>query len=395
MKLKFFVLLSVLVIMYTCSFGQDSVSTGASKYVLVEEATGAWCGYCPDGEQVMEQQIKAVYPKANVISWHGPAGEGDPMDMAGDPYCSILPYDSLGFPSGMIDRMPYHPFGGPLTYCQDKSVWATDVAGRLAATANFQVDMACGYNSDSRVLTVTVTGTALSALTGNWNINAYVTEDSVSSADAAYQQRSYMYTDASSWYYDQCKAVCPGDTSCAECAILPDSIYKHMQVARAILATVGIWGDTAFTNPASGAMYSETYTYTIPAGYNAAHMKVIGLVQKNGPTVYARPIENSITSSIRLIGSTEVHPVYTMTGVELLPNPAQNTIIVKGILSNPVATRIVINNTLGRVVLEKNYAVSGTVFAENIELGNMSNGVYFMQIINNGETVTRRFIVSK
>lgn len=379
------------------SFGQYSVSTGSNKYVLLEEATGTWCGFCPDGAQIIEEDIKTHYADSayvNVISWHGPLASpyNEPLAVAGDPYCTINAYDSLGFPSAMIDRMP---FGGH--YSQNRGMWKSDVVSRRSATANFQVDMRSTYNPTTKVLKVTVAGKALAAMTGTYKINAYLIEDSITSAGAN-EQHSYMYDDASSWYHNLCSAPCPSYT-CSDCAIIPTDKYAHMQVARAVLATAGIFGDTAFTNPAINTKDSVTFTYTVPSTYVANNLKVIGMVQKYGGNVYDRAIENSITAKVRLMPATApttgIANVYTPTEIMLVPNPATNNITVNGTLSAPGFTKITITDVIGKVISESEYNASGNDFSENISLSNFRNGVYFMNIANNGTSVTKQFVVAK
>jgi len=396
MKLKSTLLIFAALLIGADSFAQLHVSTGTKKYVLLEEATGTWCGYCPDGAQRIEQAIKgdtSLGNWTNVISWHGPSASHpeEPMPAPGDPLATNSNYDSLGYPSAVVDRAPYSGM-----YSQNRGYWATAVGARKTTSANFQVDMKSTYDTGLRLLTVTVTGKALAALTGKWALNVFVVEDSVSSAAPAYAQHSYMYSSSTSWYYNQCLSACPS-YACSSCAILPDTIYAHMQVARAIMSAGGYWGDTVFTNPASGTVKSKTYTYNVPAGYNAKYMKVIGLVQKYGGNQYDRAVENSITAKLRLMpkNALGIKEGMTMKDIELFPNPTKNMITVRGRLESPNNTRIAIFNATGQSVISNEYPANGTDFAETIQLGNIPSGVYFMHIINNGETLTERFTILK
>lgn len=403
MRFKSTLLMSGLLLSGAVANAQYHVSTGTTKYVLLEEATGTWCGYCPDGAQIIEQDITcsscSTEPYTNVISWHGPAASPyfEPLAVTGDPFNTAAPYDSLGFPSGVIDRAGGTNSWGTAGMSMDRGAWQTNITNRAGTSANFQVDVYGQYNPSTRVLTVTVYGKALSALTGTWNINAFLEEDSISSA--TYPQHSYMYSGpTSSWFYNLCASICPGYSDCASCAIIPSANYAHMDVARAILSTSNsLWGDAAFTNPASGTTVGKTYTYTVPAAYNPTYLKVIGLVEKSGGNVYTRPIENSIVSRVRLMPSSglEVAEVKTMQNVELFPNPASNAITVKGTLDNPTDTRVVVYNSIGQVVSDNNYKANGSMFYETISLDKLSSGIYFMHIINNGERITKKFTIEK
>ena len=96
MKLKSILFLSSAMLMFTNSFGQLHVTTGTTKYVLLEEGTGTWCGYCPDGAQDISQSID-TNKKALSASWHN----GDPMEVSGDPFNNAF---ITGFPMATIDR---------------------------------------------------------------------------------------------------------------------------------------------------------------------------------------------------------------------------------------------------------------------------------------------------
>ena len=183
--------------------------------------------------------------------------------------------------------------------------------------------------------------------------------------------------------------------------ISPASRYAHMGVVRNILATGGsIWGDIAFANPAVGDSITKTYTFTLPATYVSKYTKVVGLVQKYGTTTNDREIENSIDADVRtmwkVLPTTSVaNAPVTLENVELFPNPAANYINVKGYLSAPTATEITITNTIGQVVAQHQYPAGSSNFSENIQLNDLSAGIYFMNIANNGATVTKKFVINK
>ncbi len=391
MKRKFILLLSSAMLLMFGAFAQMHVSTGTTKYVLLEEGTGAWCGYCPDGAEDIVRDIIPTYPHVLVASFHN----ADPMALSPDTYNTD--YTALvGYPAACIDRTAQ---GSGVAVGRP---WDGPIAARMSATPNFQVDMVSTYDTGSRLLTVLVTGTALTSLTGNWNINAYVTEDSISSAGGN-DQANYA------------RPPCPGGCNnywqfCGTAAdtswwwnlgdpIAPASKYYHMDVVRAVLATTGgIYGDPAFTNPSIGTTNSIRYTYTVPAGYNHKLMKVIGLVlAQNTAAGSVATVENGMSAKLRLmpLNETAVPQTPAMEDVKIYPNPAKSMITVIGTLDNPTDTRIVIYNAIGQIVTDKTYKANGSGFMQSIDLDNTSNGLYFMSISNNGKSITKQFVISK
>ncbi len=366
---------------------QSKVTTGGQKHVLLEEGTGTWCGYCPDGSQRIQETIEPNYPRCIAVAFHN--GSSDAMTISGDPFNSVY---ITSFPGGAIDRVPFtHTISGsPVTSVNvNRGFWSTDVGVRNALSPKFDVSMTSTYDSVTRVLNIQVKGKALVAATGNYRINAYIVEDSISSAASGYQQVSYMNATSGSWFMGYGSPISPA------------SRYAHMGVVRNILATGGsIWGDIAFANPAIGDSITKTYTFTIPATYVSKYTKVVGLVQKYGTTTNDREIENSIDADVRsmwkVLPTTSIaNAPATLDNVELFPNPAADYINVKGYLSVPTATEITITNTIGQVVAQHQYPAGSSNFSENIQLNDLSAGIYFMNIASNGAGVTKKFVINK
>jgi hypothetical protein len=270
------------------SFGQtvyDSVTTGGLKYTLLEVTANKNDMYTPDADQDVIEKVQPMYPRAIMTFWHSTfSTPADPMIITGDPFAGTG-YVSA-FPRGTIDRAM---FSGSV---EQNRPWETKVGTRDALSPNFDVKVACTYDQVSRLLTVRVTGTSLVTLTGNWRINAFVVEDSISSGlSSLYNQKNFYNPTGTASHATGSPSYFIG----AGNPITSGSLYSHMHVARAILCPGGdIWGEAAFSNPTSGTSVTKTYTYTIPVSYVAKNMKVIGLVEKYGATTTDRAVENAI-----------------------------------------------------------------------------------------------------
>jgi hypothetical protein len=378
MKLKSILLGMSAVLGAAGAYAQSEVATGGQKYVLLEEGTGTWCGYCPDGSQRIQETIEPTYPRCIAVAFHN----GDGMALTGDPFNATY---ITGFPGGTVDRVPYP---SSATSCQmGRGSWAAATGVQYGVTPTFDVRMISTYDTATRLVTVKVTGKALVASTGSFRINAYVIEDSISSA--TYPQGSYMNTTTGSWYMGKGSPITPA------------SWYAHMGVVTKVLATGGsIWGDAAFTNPAAGDSVTKTYTYTIPAGVPYKQVKIVGLVQKYGTTNTDRAIQNSIRAKVSLMqkvypAPTDVKATLVMSDVELFPNPAANVVRVEGYLPSSTATTISIVNALGQTVSVNKFPAGGTMFSEVISVADLANGTYFMNIATEGGNVSKQFVIAK
>ncbi len=396
MKLKSILLVSASMLMFGDSYGQSKVTTNGQKYVLVEEGTGTWCQWCPDGAQVIQEDLLPAFPRVVVASFHNRTS--DSMTLPGDPFNNGTGY-MTSFPGGAVDRVNYtSPLGTDVNIY--RRYWDDAVTSQMALTPNFDVSMECVYNDSTRVLSVKVTAKALVALTGNYRMTAYITQDSIPSNKTGYKQTSasglnnpgsMSESGSPSWFIG--KGLTLQDSN----------VYSHMDVVRKILATDSIWGDAAFTNPTLGQTVTKTYTYTLPTTirgslFHSKSTKVIGAVLKYGSTITDRPVENVISAKVRWMKKSVVSVDDVskhMLDVELYPNPAVNTITIRGMLENPTATKIAIYNVTGQLILEKEFQKTGSLFGETISLNGINNGTYYMTITNEGESVTKQFIIAR
>ncbi|GAB1429743.1 hypothetical protein MASR2M18_05750 [Ignavibacteria bacterium] len=236
-------------------------SQAQEKRVLIEQYTGAWCGWCVDGSYIMDNLLDANPGKVFGVKVH----QGDDMQ--------TVDMDSLseyiaGFPSGGIDRFKFAGEGNFVIY---RDQWAARVAERLNATATADVAVSdVTFDPSTRKMTAKVTASFFADETGDLRLNLYVVEDSVSGTGSGYDQQNYLSNRAgyeNNPFYK-----------------LPSVIkgYQHRHVVRAMLG--GTWG-TANVIPASaakGSFYSYTYSYTVPANIKADQVTLLATVTRGG-----------------------------------------------------------------------------------------------------------------
>ena len=78
--------------------------------------------------------------------------------------------------------------------------------------------------------------------------------------------------------------------------------------------------------------------------------------------------------------------------VSVYPNPTSGIVTVGYNLSNTQPLNVVVVNAMGSVVATLNN-VQGGFGASTIDLTNVSEGIYFVNLTNNGQTVTKRIVV--
>ena len=98
-----------------------------TKKVVLEEFTGEWCGWCPEGAKVMVDNIAAHPGKVIGIAVH----DGDPMEIPS--YNSWIKglTNVSGFPNGSVDRAD----------ASDRGMWTGQINSELAKTATLGMAM--------------------------------------------------------------------------------------------------------------------------------------------------------------------------------------------------------------------------------------------------------------
>lgn len=348
----------------------NTLSTIPTKKVVVEEATGAWCGYCPDGA-IRLMDILATYPfEAIGLAIHN----GDGMDFANGNTVNTA-YIS-GFPSGLVDR---YKFPDASTVEQDRGAWMSRVGERLSQIVPVSVSLINSYNPTTRALSITVTADFVGNSQGDIRLNCFIVEDSVSGTGADYNQVNYYDGEAGHPMYGL------GD---------PIVGYKHRHVLRAMLGTS--WG-SASSIPSSvtaGQSFSKTYTTTLTSTWNANRIKLVAIVQKY----------NSNSSKREILNASE-HDLTNVTGISQIsnniiwsvyPNPFYNITNVSYFLENETDVNINVFDNTGKLVFNKNNGrmSAGSYFAD-IDGSDWSSGIYLISIKAGESIFSKKIILNK
>lgn len=219
------------------------------KRVLLEQHTGAWCGWCVDGSYIMDELQKDYPDKLIGVKWHS----GDAMQL--DVYQELS--QSLGvsgFPSGSVDRAVFN-VGGQGAIMLSRSAWEQASGFMMDEAPKVEVMLDNWYyNSATNEVTIAVKCNVLEDIDNQIAFNALLCEDDVVGPNSSqWNQKNYLsgrsgYEDNP--YYDK-----------------PSEIvgYVHEKVVRMNFAS-SIFGDEG-TFPATvkaGETYSFSFTKELP-----------------------------------------------------------------------------------------------------------------------------------
>jgi hypothetical protein len=153
-----------------------------TKKVLLEEFTGAWCGWCVDGHLRVEQMMAATPNRIIPVMVHS----GDGMEPAEYRGYYQGTFSVSGFPTGMVNRVAGTD-GKPV---QSRSVWQNMATSEMAKTAK------CGLTIDAKnvsgdAVTVKVSVGYADDVTVPQNLVIALLEDKVTGTGAAFDQKNF------------------------------------------------------------------------------------------------------------------------------------------------------------------------------------------------------------
>jgi hypothetical protein len=251
----------------TASFEISKVPSTFTKKVLIEEFTGAWCGYCPDGAYIVNNLINDNDGRVVGVALHAGNPTGDAMEIEHTNYLEAT-YQNTGFPSGMVDRVTVNG-----STSLNRGYWEFFANDQLLKTA------VCGLAILSEVngknATVEVHAGFNSTLNGDYRLNVYLIEDGVTGEGYGYDQRNYDNTVVESPFYDL------GD---------PIVGYEHNHTLRAVLSEP-LGDEIDPPSLASGGEYIETYTVDL-SSYNKNNLSIVAFVSNIGSTITEHEIMN-------------------------------------------------------------------------------------------------------
>ncbi|MCG3167732.1 MAG: hypothetical protein POELPBGB_03527 [Bacteroidia bacterium] len=229
--------------------------TNHTRKILVEDYTGHTCGNCPRaaetaaslintyGEQVVVMAVHVGFfaqPKNNPDSSYA----ADYRTEFGNELNTFFGNDAAGLPNGMVNRKPMGGSSPILSY----NSWTSAVNAEVALAPVADIYIKPQYNQAGNTACADVKVEFLSALSGEYKLSVFLTEDSVIN-----WQKDYDAT--------------PSD--------IPDYVHRHM------LRTSfnGTWGEIIGTAPiAAGSSDIKRYSITLNSGWNSEHLHIVAFV---------------------------------------------------------------------------------------------------------------------
>lgn len=325
----------------------------ATKNTILEEWTGAWCQYCPDGAYLLNT-LAHDYDDFIGVALH--VGDGMETSETGTLDGNIGP----SFPAAMVDRVLFSDQTS-IAY-SSRAIWEAKFLERRTEVTPVKLDATTTYNSSTRELTVTVSAQFLTESSQNFRLNAYVVEDSVTGTGSGYNQVNY-YNNVNGHPYQGAGNPIVG--------------FNHMHVLRTMLG--GPWGQSGSipTTIESDTAYTYTFSTTLNANWKEDDIKVVALIQEYGSGVNNRPIINALELDLN---DADEHTLNAVVGIDVLSenDPSTST-------ATDGSIEVV---GLGTAPFTYNWS-NGNTTGSNVGL---ANGTYTVTVTDYfGGTATRTF----
>ena len=335
-----------------------ATGNSGNRKVLIEEFTGAWCGFCPDGEIIVDNIIASHPNDAISVSIHS----GDDMEITND---IISSFNVTSYPSGMVNRVL---FFGQAKEPHSRNLWSNNVNSQTGFYTPGDISVSTSYDTSTSIVNITLTSTFTDFLTGDVRMIPMVVEDNVTGSGSGYDQVNYYNNDASHHFYN---------------AGNPIVGYVHKRVLRA-LPSGGFGNPNVISNTVSpGDVFTESFQYTVPAGYNFDELSVIGVLAKYSTALGQRYVLN-VNDQHLLTGTETIRN--QLTNVNLYPNPIQNHQFQFELEKNNLEVwQLEIYNLMGQRIYDKQIIDDNTTVQLPLEL---PSGQYFYSLKNeNGQRI--------
>lgn len=343
--------------------------TSGTHTVLLEEFTGAWCGWCPDGA-VVQENITDTYPGQVVaVSIH----DGDQMEFSDGIRSG---FGVSAYPNGMVDRVV---FAGEPDEPHSRGAWEANCVAQFGSYTPVDLDITGqSYDATSRQLSCEVTASFVDYAAGDIRIGLMIVEDHVTGTGTGYDQVNYLDGTSGHPYFGA------GD---------PILGYDHRAVLRALPGgAYGVQGTIPATvNPSND--YNESFTYTLPAGYDETEISMIAFIGYYSTNVGERYLLDAVEVDMAITG---VEDELAGSYLKVYPNPTSGAAMLKATFNTSVEGTVQLMNSYGQVVatVQEGSFFAGDNFI-NLDLSEYANGIYFLKVDTDKGALTQKVMIAR
>ena len=352
------------------------LGVSSEKRVLVEEFTGAWCGWCPDGAVEIEKLLQS-HPLAIPVALHS----GGVDAMITPEGAEIARVYNPSYPTAMIDRMHFSGEDG-VPISRTREAWSTRTGEQFSAYAPLSVAVSGAYQPGSSNGSVDVEVSFSDfAPPADYRLHCWLVLDEISGSGTGWDQRNYFSGNPT--YPDH--PFYP----------LPDPVtdFTHRHVLYRALS--GYWGRESIipASPQAGATYSHRFDIGALATKYQTGMRIVAFVTRHSDDILDRPVLNAAGAELRV---NSVAPVSSFEIRLDAPHPQPASANASTMLTLPRRATVfaAVYDLLGRErLLVRNTSLDAGTHALRFPTASLENGLYILHVQADGQTMSRRVAV--
>lgn len=350
------------------SLNIEGVTPAVNKAVLIEEATGTWCPWCPRGAVYLDLLSKKYTSTFVPIAVHN----NDPM--------TVTAYDALiratpgftGFPSVILNR----------NTVVDPSASESPFLDRISVPAPAYFVTGAKFDASTRKLDVSITTIFQEDVNTPMWINMILTEDGVKGTGSGYNQANAYAGGAAGPMggYELLPNPVPAS----------QMVYDH--VGR-FLTGVQKATDNSLDGPyANGESVVRYFSFTIPQNMNVDKFHLIPVLlsatgfQNAGQSTMAEALSN---------GYVKADDVLVSESFQAYPNPAQNEFNIDFQVKKTSDVVLELTDITGKVLERKIFSQLNGEYTLPIQTHQWNAGMYMVTIRSNDNIITKKVFVNK
>ena len=350
------------------SYVLDAIVPAAHKRVLVEEATGTWCVWCPRGAVFMDRYDNLYHDLFIPVAVHG-GSSTEPMRMP--EYVNFLGFNS--FPNCRVDR------GNNI----DPSGTEDPFLANIVKAPVAKLETGAKLDQETNTLDVSVEVEFLENGSGTHYISLILTEDDVRGTTSGYNQAN-AYAGG-------------GAGPMGGYELLPNPVpasrmvYNH--VAR---ATSGLQRTTANTitgNLDAGSKHIVTFSVKLDNAWKQDKINIVPVLMSGAEVINVNT--STIAKAIAHGYTTGTHEVELDAQLTVYPNPADNYANIEFELAKASDVTIDVYNMDGSISLSKTFGQQSGQISLKMPVETLTSGIYLMKINTNAGSKYGKIIINR
>lgn len=373
-------LLLLILLSYNCV---KNLQAQVTKKIILEEFTGSWCGFCPDGF-VTYDLLANEYENIIGVSVH----ISDPMSIPASIILSDT-YSGGGVNVFLLDRYLFQDIGF-VQFSYQYEPLAEKIPERLVMESPVAVSIQnVDYNIATRELKASVRANFFAEVNvTDLRLNLWLVEDKVANLADGYDQVNFFHG-LDGHVYGQSGNPIKG--------------FTHQNVLRSMLG--GVWGTEGSIGKGNiklGESFIYTYQTILDENWDASQLQLIALVQNYSSGQAGKEILNA--ENVHLKTVADVGTITNITelknnfyALHLYPNPSTGAVQIEFYLPKNTSVQAHIFDIFGKNIqmLRSNELMNAGAHSllwngKNESGTSVPVGIYFVAIrTSEGEQVQR------